>query len=527
MARSIGLALLLSALTASTACAATLTSIGTFQQPIFVTSDPGDSSRLLVVEREGRVAEAHGEEAPRLYADLTPFVTCCESERGLLSIAPAPDFHESGLFYAAYTGKSAAEGGEGEKGDIHVDAFTAGEDGHVTRRPILSVGHSQEANHNGGQLQFGPDGYLYLSTGDGGGSGDPFESGQSLSTLLGKILRIDPHPGQVPAYSIPPGNPFAGVTAGADEIWTYGLRNPWRFSFDSLTGGLVIADVGQGAHEEVDWSPSPAPDHSTAPGLNYGWSCREGFSAYTDATPSANCAGVANFTDPVFDYPHSDPDPPADRAYGCAITGGYVVRDPSVTDLYGRYVYADYCTSEIRSFSLPAAGGLVGDDASAGMLTPTPNPVSFGEDSCHRVYVVAGSGVYRIEGTAPATCPPPGEGEPPGGEPPGGGAPSAARPANQPPAAPVVADAAEIRLAVARGRGRLRLTVRVAPCATWRGRPVRLNRGGRRVGRKILDGDCVVVFRIPDPIRATFRALLESADGTKIRSRRFALDAVG
>ncbi|HET7486243.1 MAG TPA: PQQ-dependent sugar dehydrogenase, partial [Solirubrobacterales bacterium] len=364
----------------STAVAETLHPIGSFKRPIFVTSDPGDQERLLVVEREGRVVET-GPGGTRTYADLSSLVTCCESERGLLSIAPAPDFHSSGRFYAAYTGKAAAGGLEG---DVHVDSFrpdpqTAGQ---LIREPILSVAHSQEANHNGGQLQFGPDGHLYVSLGDGGGGGDPFENGQDLEELLAKILRIDPRPGQSPAYAIPAGNPFA-AGPGRDEIWAYGLRNPWRFSFDYLNGDMVIADVGQDAREEVDFAPAVGGALSGA-GADYGWSCREGFIAYT--SPAANCAGKSGFVDPVFDYPHEDPGGGA--AYGCSIIGGYVVRDQSVPDLYGRYVYADYCTGQLRSLVLPStSSGTATDDRVAGLHVS--KPTSFGEDSCGRVYVAS------------------------------------------------------------------------------------------------------------------------------------------
>jgi hypothetical protein len=494
MARSLCLVLMLAgtALGAPAAFAATLEPVGTFDQPIFVTSDPDHPDRLLVVERDGRVAEVDGDgAAPQLHADLTGLVACCSSERGLLSIAPAPDFHQSGLFYAAYTGKPAAGGAEG---DIHVDAFIAGQDGAISARmPIISIPHSQAANHNGGQIQFGPDGYLYISTGDGGGGGDPFETGQDLDSLLGKILRIEPRPGLAPPYAIPAGNPFAGPTAGRDEIWAYGLRNPWRFSFDSFTGGLVIGDVGQGAHEEVDWAPSPGFGLATAAGLNYGWSCREGFSAYTDSTPSANCVGASGFTDPVFDYPHEDPEDGS--AHGCSITGGYVVRDPTLTGLEGRYLYADYCTSEIRSLALPAAGGRVTDDASAGIATPTPNPVSFGEDSCRRLYVVAGSEVLRFEGAVPADCPEAPEEEPPGEDeaapPPKGEPPAQVLPGSDPPGQASRAPdppATGHRVTIApdgKYRRFFKVIVRIRPCRTNADYEfsVQLNRGGRRVGR--------------------------------------------
>ena len=247
------------------ASAATLQPIGDFDQPIFVTSNPANPNDLFVVEREGRVVEGSGG-SRSVFADLTDLVSCCESERGLLSIALAPDFDTSGRFYAAYAGKPAAGGAEG---DVRVDAFRRDGSG-LVREPLFSVEHSINANHNGGQLEFGPDGNLYISVGDGGGGGDPFESGQSLTTLLGKILRLEPRAGAEPT------------------IWSYGLRNPWRFSFDRANGNMVIGDVGQGAHEEVDLALSPAPGVVGGEGANYGWNCREGFSPYPD--PGENCA---------------------------------------------------------------------------------------------------------------------------------------------------------------------------------------------------------------------------------------------
>jgi hypothetical protein len=531
MARSLGVALLLLAVATTTAPAATLEPVGgTFEQPIFVTSDPEDPDRLLVVEQPGRVAEVLDDGPPTLFADLTGLVLCC-GERGLLSIAPAPDFHESGLFYAAYTGKTAAGG---EEGDIHVDAFTADESGRVTRMPIISVPHSQAGNHNGGQLQFGPDGYLYVSTGDGGGGGDPFESGQDLNSLLGKVLRIAPHPGATPAYSIPPGNPFAGPTAGADEIWAYGLRNPWRFSFDALTDDLLIADVGQGAREEVNFATSPVPGVVGGAGANYGWSCREGLLPYTDSTPSANCAGAGGFTDPVFDYPHSDPDPPADRAYGCSITGGYVVRDPSLGDLYGRYVYADYCVGEVRSLELPAGTQPARGDRAEPLGRPTPNPTSFGEDSCNRLYIASGSSVFRLVGDSPADCTRSSEVEPPAEEePPGGVQPplipvapdtqtpnpfSFTSPSPPSPAPPTVSLAADDL-----GGGNLRFFVTVNSCSRSEADSIQLNRGGRRIKRKPLNGVCGARFRVHLERHASFRALYRPTPGAAaIRSNRLA-----
>jgi hypothetical protein len=476
----------------STAAAATLKQIGTFEQPIFITSDPTNPERLLVVQRRGTVVEV-APSATRQVADLGDLVSCCEGERGLLSIAPAPDFDTSGRFYAAYTGTSAAGG---QEGDVHVDSFRPGPSGsgQLVREPIISVEHSLHSNHNGGQLQFGPDGYLYVSLGDGGGSGDPLESGQDTETLLGKILRIDPRPGQSPAYAIPPGNPFVGGP-GRDEIWAYGLRNPWRFSFDRLNGDMVIGDVGQDSREEVDFAPSPGPGQVSGGGANYGWNCREGFIEYPGAPSS--CASKSGFAEPVFDYPHEDPG--GGGAHGCAIIGGYVVRDASVADLQGRYVYADLCTGEIRSLLLPGtAGGRASDDRATGLEVAAPT--SFGQDSCGRVYVASNDGpVYRIEGPAPAACP-------------SASAPSGHRRRH-----------VRLHLQAKDAGRRLEVIVRARPCAGNAGRRVRLNRGGRPVAVRRLDRHCAARFFTHIHTHATFRALLLGR--TPVRSRRLSVGA--
>jgi hypothetical protein len=464
------LTMLLSLSCVAGAAAAELEPVGDFSQPIFLTSDPANPNELFVLEREGRVVEDVGG-SRSVFADLTALVQCCESERGLLSIALAPDFDVSGRFYAAYSGNATAGSA---KGDLHVDAFRH-EAGALVREPVLTVGHAVNANHNGGQLQFGPDGNLYISTGDGGGGGDPFESGQSLSSLLGKILQLEPHPG------------------AEARIWSYGLRNPWRFSFDRSSGDMVIADVGQGAHEEIDYAPSPAPGVVGGDGNNYGWNCREGFNAYPE--PGASCAGAGGFTEPVFDYPHSDPGD--GTAHGCSITGGYVVRDPSLGDLYGRYLYADYCVGEIRSLALPStAGGLAGGDRSEGLSVP--NPVSFGEDSCGRLYVVSQGGtVFRFVGASPALCTPA----------------SIPVPSGSPaPIHAVTRGRVRLRLSAkaqrANGALRLTLTVRATPCAGEEGETVQLNRGGRRSAEKRLDSNCLARFHRRVGHRSTFRALL-------------------
>jgi Glucose / Sorbosone dehydrogenase len=479
----------LSALSSINASAATLQPVGNFDQPIFVTSSPADPEDLFVVEREGWVVRVAGD-ASSTFADISDLVECCESERGLLSIALAPDFAESGRFYAAYTGATSAGGAVG---DLHMDAFRH-DGGELVREPRLTVGHALNPNHNGGQLQFGPDGNLYISTGDGGGAGDPFESGQDPESLLGKILRLEPQPGAAP------------------QIWSLGLRNPWRFSFDRVSGDMVIADVGQGVREEIDLAPSPALDAVGGSGANYGWNCREGFIEYLSAP--ASCDGLSGFTDPVFDYPHTDPED--GTAHGCAITGGYVVGDASLGDLYGRYVYADFCVGEIRSLLLPAdAGDTASGDRSEGLSVT--NPVSFGEDSCGRIYVVAQAGpVYRLQGSGPAECD--------AVSPAPTGTPGGAAISSQEPKRIRLQLSAQVDRA--RGGLRLTLTARAVPCAENAGRAIQLNRGGKPNGRKRLNRNCVAHYRRRINHQSTFRALLPSAEvDDPTRSRRVVVSA--
>jgi hypothetical protein len=471
---------------AGAAVAASLQPIGDFDQPIYVTSSPANPDRLLVAEREGKVLEVSAG-ATRQIADVSGLISCCESERGMLSIAPAPDFESSARFYAAYTGTPAAGGAEG---DVHLDSFRPDPavPGALVREPILSVGHAAQPNHNGGQIQFGPDGKLYFSLGDGGGGGDPSGNAQNTEVLLGKILRIDPRPGQVPAYSIPADNPFVGGP-GRAEIWALGLRNPWRFSFDRAGGAMTIGDVGQDAFEEIDYAAPVTSGVVGGAGANFGWNCREGFSPY----PPAGC-GSGAFIDPVFDYPHDDPG--NGGPFGCSIIGGYVVRDPSVADLYGRYVYADYCHTGIRSIALPA-----GDDRGEGLSVKGPS--SFGEDSCGRVYIASTLGpVYRLTGATPAVC-------------------------SRPETVAVSFRQTPRRMRIRLGAKRVRhaprfwFTAWVTPCAGHAGAILQLNRGGKRLRSRQLDGDCAARFRLRVVASATFRALL--VDGSGARSEQLTI----
>jgi hypothetical protein len=509
--RRLILSLIVSALALPCFCSAAgavaLEPIGKFKQPISVSSDPENAERLLVAEREGTVMEV-GPDGTQPIADLTSLITCCLSERGLLSIAPAPDFHSSGRFYVAYTGTPAAGGAEG---DMHVDSFRPGPGGGPpVREPILSVAHALNSNHNGGQLQFGPDGHLYISLGDGGSGGDPPGNAQNTEVLLGKLLRIDPRPGQVPAYVVPADNPFVGKP-GRDEIWAYGLRNPWRFSFDRASDDMVIGDVGQDVREEVDYAPSPGGGVVSGGGSNYGWNCREGFIAYPAPAPA--CGSAAGFTEPVFDYEHDDPEDGS--TFGCSIIGGYAVRDPSLGDLYGRYVYSDFCSEEIRSLALPSgAGGRATDDRSAGLSVG--NPSSFGEDACGRLYVASGEGtVYRLAGSAPLACPRPSSTA--------SGLKSTVAPTGPGLGIERKRRALDLHLRAERagpGRrpARLKIVVEADPCAGQVGDRVQLNRGGRRFGSKALDDGCLARFFARIKGRATFRALMVGSE--EIRSGR-------
>jgi hypothetical protein len=469
LARTLGaLALGLVAIVPATAHAATLQPIGNFQEPIYVTSDPGNPERLFVVERLGRIEELNrGVEST--FADLRALVGCgstCQGERGLLSIALAPEFDSSGRLYADYA--------DDQDGAIHIVELQAS--GGVAApgvRELLRIPHPEESNHNGGQLQFGPDGYLYISTGDGGGGNDQHHNAQNLNSLLGKILRITPRASGVLPYTVPSGNPFPGAPAPANAIWAYGLRNPFRFSFDRAGGAMAIGDVGQDLREEVDYAPA-----GTGAGANYGWNCREGLLAGPATDPGCAGSKASDFASPVFDYPHEDPGGGA--AFGCAIIGGYVVRDPGLGDLDGRYLYGDNCTGALRSLDLsdPSAGDR-SEHLTVGSLD------SFGEDSCGRLYTVSGAGqVSRLVGAQPTSCP----------------------------LARSFTGIRAVSKRVKRGRRAL-LTAYVSPCANRRGEAIGLYMGRRRVGVRHLDIACTARFRPKIGRRATFRAKIAS-DGS-------------
>jgi glucose/arabinose dehydrogenase len=361
--------------TAARAEAIGLQPVGTFDQPLFVTSPPGDP-RLFVVERAGYIQVIHNGVTSQ-FLDIHGLVDTT-GERGLLSMAFDPGYSSNGLFYVFFNDNGTAGAAAG---DIHIDEFHVGSDPNVanqaTRRQVMTIGHSGASNQNGGQLQFGKDGLLYISVGEAGDG----SNAQTLGNALGKILRIDPHGVGPGVHGVPPTNPFAGGGGATPEVWSLGLRNPFRFSFDHLTGDMIIGDVGAASREEVDFAPASA---GLGKGANYGWPSCEGF--------TGSCGG---FTAPVLDYGHSAP---------CnAIIGGYVYRGNQVPELAGRYLYTDLCHPGLRSaqLGLPLAGG----DRSEGISAPS-NTNSFGEDSNCNLYVMGSDVVDRIVSSNPPSLAP-------------------------------------------------------------------------------------------------------------------------
>ncbi len=342
-----------------------------FGAPLYVTNAGDD--RLFVVEKGGliRIVEG-GAVAETPFLDVTDRVGSESSEQGLLGLAFAPNYAESGLFYVDYTDLD---------GNTVVSQFTVTDDPSVADPESEQVVLTQEQpypNHNGGMLAFGPDNYLYIGFGDGGGQGDPSGNGQSLDTWLGKILRIEVDPDYTDGepYVVPDDNPFVSDSEAQPEIWAYGLRNPWRFSFDRETGDLWIGDVGQNEYEEVTRLPAAEG------GANLGWNVVEGPACYADE----NCDPAA-FAGPAFSYTHSSGD-------GCSVTGGYVSRGEALAAFNGVYILADYCTGLIW-------GG--GPDASGDMVLSEPvesglQISSFGEGADGVLYLtdITGGTVYEL-----------------------------------------------------------------------------------------------------------------------------------
>jgi glucose/arabinose dehydrogenase len=345
-----------------------------FAQPVHVADANDGSGRLFVVERGGtiRIVE-HGTVRPDPFLDITDIVESTGSEQGLLSVAFPPNYAESGQFYVYYT----AHGGAGVGDDTIARYRVSESDPNVADRTsgtVLLAIPDERRNHNGGLLLFGPDGYLYAGLGDGGGGGDPAGNGQNPRTLLGSILRIDVSARSDRPYAIPPDNPFADGAAGAPEIWVWGLRNPWRYSFDRLTGDLSIGDVGQGAIEEIDWLPT-----GQQAGVNLGWNVMEGTSCY-----GAETCDQTGLTLPIAEYSHGQ---------GCSVVGGYVYRGEASPALRGVYLFADYCSGLLWG---------LGRDQSGAWTMSKPietglNVSSFGEDAAGELYVVdLGGGLYHL-----------------------------------------------------------------------------------------------------------------------------------
>ncbi len=344
--------------------------IGRFEAPVHVTAPPRDERRVFVVEQGGRIWVLRGgRRLARPFLDISNLVSA-GGERGLLSMAFAPDYANSGRFYVYYTDRG------GDTRVVEYERDTEDRAAPGSARVVLTQ-DQPEANHNGGPLEFGPDGLLYIGLGDGGGAGDrhgPRGNAQDLGTLLGKLLRIDPRPDGGRPYGIPASNPFTRREGARGEIYAYGLRNPWRFSFDRSTGDLSIGDVGQNAVEEISFVR-----RGRGRGANFGWRPFEGRARFA---PGERAPG---HVPPVLTTTHD--------AGWCSITGGVVVRDRALPGLYGRYVFGDLCKDRVYSARLrvPAARDVRGTSLRAGSI------VSFGEDARSRVYVVSIEGpVYRI-----------------------------------------------------------------------------------------------------------------------------------
>jgi glucose/arabinose dehydrogenase len=359
-----------------------LVKVGDFDAPLYVTAPPGDRRRIFVVEQGGRIMDVRGgRRLPNPFLDITAKVTA-GGEQGLLSMAFAPDYARSGLFYVYYTEKSGTES------IWEYRRATADRADPNSARLVLRM-QDPEPNHNGGLMIFGPDRLMYVGTGDGGGANDQHGArgnAQDLGSLLGKILRIDPRRSGNRPYTVPSSNPFVGRSGARPEIYSYGLRNPWRFSFDRATGDLSIGDVGQDAVEEIDFEHK-----GHARGVNFGWRVWEGNRRNTSVARARARRGNVDESAPgavfpVITHTHS--------AGFCSITGGYIVRDRQVPGLYGRYVYGDYCNTHLRVATLRTGGHVRSSTLS---VPPIAGVSSFGEDALGRVYVTSLNGpVYRF-----------------------------------------------------------------------------------------------------------------------------------
>ena len=374
-------AFLAAAITASSASAQNLqvSEVASgFAAPLFLCSPPGDTSRLFVVEQGGRIKIIkNGALLATPFLNIDP-LTNGGGERGLLGMAFHPNYASNGKFYVSYTNTAGAsvirEYGVSSDPDV-ADA--------ATFSTIFGPLAQPFSNHNGGCIQFGADGMLYAGFGDGGSANDPGNRAQNKTNLLGKILRFDV---DIPFPHIPASNPFVGDATTADEIWAIGVRNPWRFSFDRVTGDMWVGDVGQGAREEVNF------ELAGNGGLNYGWRCMEGFNCTGLSGCTCNGAGI---TLPVDDYSHG---------LGCSITGGYRYRGSSMPNFAGRYFYGDYCSGRVWSFDFNGSAISNKVEHTADLAIPGAESItSFGEDANGEIYIVDANGgqIWRIEEECP------------------------------------------------------------------------------------------------------------------------------
>jgi glucose/arabinose dehydrogenase len=339
--------------------------------PVHLAAPAGDA-RLFIVEQPGRIRVVKdGQLLATPFLDISARVSY-GGERGLLSVAFDPQYAANGFFYVYYTSVP--------NGDIVVERYggAVGADvANATPTRVIAIPHPGASNHNGGLVTFGPDGMLYLGTGDGGGGGDPSGNAQNLGSLLGKILRLDV---RTLPYTIPAANPYANVSGARGEIWGLGLRNPWRFAFDRgvAPANLYVADVGQGAWEEIDVVPS------TTGGLNYGWNRFEGSHCYPSTVTSCSLAG--GVVTPAAEYDHS--------AGRCSIAGGFVYRGTAIPEIAGQYFYSDYCAGFLESLIPISTRELA---TRTWNVPNVGNVLSFGEDSAGELYVLSANGtVYRI-----------------------------------------------------------------------------------------------------------------------------------
>jgi len=345
--------------------------VGGLDQPVDLQAPPGDHARLFVVEQPGRIRIVRNGAVAATFLDIVGRVGS-GGERGLLGLAFHPRYAENGRFFVNYTDRA---------GDTHVSEFRAqppvsDSADPASERPLLFVAQPFP-NHNGGGLAFGNDGKLYIALGDGGSGGDPLGNGQDLGTPLGKILRVDVDAGA--PFAVPADNPFVSTPGAFPAVWAYGLRNPWRISFDRASGDLMIGDVGQGAFEEVD--VGLASRHG---GENYGWNVMEGNHCFD---PPAGCSS-AGLTLPVVEYSHGD---------GCSITGGYVYRGCRMPGYQGTYFYGDYCTALVRSFRFQNGAAADQRDWTSALSRGVDAISSFGVDADGEIYILDHTGeIYRI-----------------------------------------------------------------------------------------------------------------------------------